>query len=194
MDAGLSPVRELYPCEVDLREPRADSNHLMELQDGGFIGFTGPGSGSKPVYIDPSLERPAMNLMSRLNQWLYDKWNIALPYGYLKIRKGRLPCIIYKDSEGRPVAWKKVLGEYDPVTMEIIIDENLEHGEVMHTLGHELVHYVQHVTGGLGRYLKKYGKRAVDYIERGAEYFNDGYLRGKYPTNNRKLEKALTGA
>jgi len=193
--AQLPSVDDLYSPVIDLsRNPRADSespaNGLMQMRAGGLINFIG----QKPTYMDPTLKQPAMDLMTRLNQRLYDYFGIALPYGCLKIKKDRLPtCVVDSDIKGGFV-WKRILGEYNPNTMEITIDDRLNHGEVMRVLGHELVHYAQHLLGGINRYMKKYGEKGREYIEEQADYVNDGLLGDKYHANRNRVKKALAYA
>ena len=180
----------LYPSGVDLgKGPRAKPPGLGQVREGGFIDFVGP----RPVYMEPSLEGPAMDMMSRLNQRLYDYFGIVLPYGYLKIRKERLPAyVVDLDGRGR-YAWKKILGEYRPATMEMTIDDGLGYGEVMRVLGHELVHYAQHLLGGLHRYMRKYGSKGVEYIECAADRLNDGLLMGARRIGRKQAKAGLTG-
>lgn len=188
------------PSETDLYSDSVNIDELDEqnrvkvpkyarLRNGDIISLAGP----KPMYIDPSLEQPVMSMISRLNQRLYDYFGVVLPYGYLTIKKARMPeKFIGYEKDGK-MRWKKVLGAYKPETFEIHINENIDEGEVGNVLGHELSHYAQHLLGGLREFMK-HGNDGLNYIERAADFLNSLWLCGDETPSRKKVTYALSGA
>lgn len=166
-DLSLS-VCELY---------RADSPLQGEVLDVDDI---------KPAYVHSSLWKPLKKLGRRMNKYVAREFGITFDYRDLELDRDNLYYVDFKNGR-----IGKILGDYTTNGMKKIdIDYDLEHGEVMRVLSHELVHYAQDKLGGIWKKIRKYGRRARDYIERDAERAREAIFEGR----ENGAREALAGA
>jgi len=141
----------------------------------------------EPAYVHSSLRDTFKKLGRKLNRYLAREFGITFDYRDLEIGRESLPYIV--DFRGRRIG--KVLGLYTTNgRKKIDIDYNLDYGEVMRTLSHELVHYAQDKLGGIWKKIKRYGRMARHYIERDAETAR----KAIFESDGSGVKNALAGA